>query len=314
LAYQTQDRIRQKFNHIIRAVGLVTTPKQYAFLGFTDNRYYTSDRYIKLDSNWTRADGKPLKGIGFEIELHSVAIAEDYVLANVLKQCVLNKLPDGLFKMQDDCTLGGNSGAECITQVMTKEFIRNHYADWKSFWEACKMFDITADNGCCGMHANLSLGLFGTSKKAQDEAIRKLYYIINKHYDFFKVALHRNGQTTWCGQMDYSCAKTMNLETMSSSHNNCLNYSHYNVGRIEIRLVGGQKNYACFRNTCEMLFFLIDRVKEITWKDCDHLTKIFKGCNSYVFDRIKDNCLSASVITRTEVETIRESVISVHYL
>lgn len=38
----------------------------YAFQGFQGNRYYTSDRYIALDENFNRADGKPLKGYGIE--------------------------------------------------------------------------------------------------------------------------------------------------------------------------------------------------------------------------------------------------------
>lgn len=286
----------------------------YAFCGFSDNKYFTSDRYIKLDEHWNRADGKPLKGIGFEIECECSAIHSDSVLATVLERDVFKCLPDGLFKLQSDGSLGGNSSAECITQVMTKEFIRNHYAGFKTLWERFNMYTITTENSNCGMHANLSLGLFGTSKKVQDDCIRKLYYIINKHYNFFKVAFNRTNDTYYCRQMDYSIAKTMDLNSMPSAHSNALNYSHYVEGRIEIRLVGGQKNFPCFRNTCETIFHLIDAVKVLSWEDCDDLAKIFSGCNSYVFDRIKDNCYRAGVITMDDVNKIRDTVVNVHYL
>ena len=42
--------------------------ESYAFQGYESNKYFTSDRYIKLDENFNRPDGKPLKGYGLEIE------------------------------------------------------------------------------------------------------------------------------------------------------------------------------------------------------------------------------------------------------
>jgi hypothetical protein len=90
--------------------------------------------------------------------------------------------------------------------------------------------------------------------------------------------------------MDYSMAKWMDLDNMDGSHGNCLNYSHYGAGRIEIRLVGGQKNYACFRNTMETVFHVVERCASISWADCDNIAEIFKGCNQYVYDRLESMC------------------------
>ena len=40
----------------------------------------------------------------------------------------------------------------------------------------------------------------------------------------------------------------------------------------------------------ESVFFLCQRVQSISWKDCDNVEKVFKGCNQYVFDRLQSKC------------------------
>jgi len=281
----------------------------YAFCGFRSNKYFTSDRTIKCNEHFQREDGKPMKGYGLEIETGFALARSDVarnILANIMQTAVFPTFPDDLFKMQED---GSISGVECITQVMTKEFIRNHYKDFKTMYnDLFPMFGIRCDDGSCGMHVNISNGLLGTTPKTQEASLRKLYYIINKHYDFFKAAFYRTGSTTYCGRMSCENAKTMDVNAMPSSHYNSFNGSHFREGRIEIRLVGGQKNFACFRNTMEVVFHIVDAVKDLSWADCDDLTKIFKGCNKYVFDRIKSRCYDAGSISLQAVEAIKATV------
>ena len=192
---------------------------------------------------------------------------------------------------------------------MTKEFIRNNYRNFKTMYnDLFPMFGIKCDDGKCGMHVNISVGLLGTTAKIQEESCRKLFYIINKHYNFFKVALYRTGSTRWCGQMNYTNAKTMNVHTMDGSHGNCFNGSHFDAGRVEIRLVGGQKNFACFRNTMEVIFHLVGAVKSLSWKQCDDLVAIFTGCNKYVFDRINTKCRGAGTISAEQCDAIAATV------
>lgn len=285
--------------------------ESYAFEGFRSNKYFTSDRFMPLDANFRRQDGKPLKGFGLEIETECNGISNTTVLAECLDKIVFSHFPADLFKMQRDGSLRGQTSAECITQVMTREFIRNHYANFKLMYDTYfPAFNISCGANC-GMHVNISNAVFGASEKAQTEAVRKLYYIVNHHFDFCCFLFNRDRRnTTYCGRMnaDKARCKTLNLGRQECSHGVCFNLGHWNAGRIEVRLVSGQRNFPCFRNTMESLFHLVDAVKRISWDDCDDLTKIFAGCNQYVYDRLKSKCYDGGTITSAQLDAIRPTV------
>lgn len=281
----------------------------YAFQGFSGNYYFNSDRKIKLDDNFRRADGQPLQGYGLEIETQCTGVSNVRVLAEILSNVVLPKFKFGMdmWKLQRDGSLGGDSSAEIISQVMTESRIRNDYQAYKTmFDEYFPALGISADSytTSCGMHVNVSNALFGKTESEQIEAIKKLYYIVNRNYTVFCKLFYRcPARTRWCGRMDYSDVRNMNIRHASSSHGNCMNLSHFSAGRIEIRLVGGQKNYYCFRNTMECVFHIVKRVRTISWADCDDLVKIFKGCNQYVMKRLPDCGLDSDTL-----EAIRATV------
>lgn len=285
--------------------------ESYAFQGFRSNKYFTSDRYIGLDGSFNRPDGKPLKGFGLEIETECTGIRNATVYAEVLNNVIFPHFPADLFKLQRDGSLSGDSSAECITQVMTREFIRNNYSAFKLMYDTYfPAFGISCGPNC-GMHVNLSNALFGRSEKAQVEAIRKLFYIVNHHYSLCCALFHRDAsRTNYCRQMasskDY--ARNLDLRNAPGGHGVSFNLDHFASGRVELRLVGGQKNYPCFRNTMESVFFLVEAVKRLSWADCDDLVKIFSGCNQYVFDRLKSFCQQRGAITSAQIEAIRPTV------
>lgn len=288
----------------------------YAFAGFGENRYYNSDRYEKLTSSFLRPNGQPCKGFGLEVETEATGIRRQTVLAEVYDKIIFPHFPEGLWKMQNDGSLGGECSAECITQIMTKAFIRNHYKDFKKmFNDYFPAFGISASrSGNCGMHVNVSRALFGAKDETQVKAVRKLLYVINKHFNFFCALFYRQtSHTGYCSRMsNYAVkenAKNADLTSFYSSHGVCLNLGHWNTGRVEIRLVGGQKDFACFRNTMEAVFFLVQKLQKISWDDCDDLAKLFEGCNQYVFDRIRSYCRENGTITSEDVEKIREKVV-----
>ena len=279
--------------------------EEYAFAGFESNKYFTSDRYIKLDENHRRLDGRPIKGFGIEVETECWGIKNYNAYADVLQKIVFSQFPEDLFKLQYDSSLGveeerdswgdveveGAIGVECITQIMTKQFIRNHYKDFKSMYDTYfRHFDISCDrSGNCGMHVNVSNALFGDTREKQVEAIRKLHYFINKNYDFACDLLNRDkDHTDYCDEMYVgSIDDAKEMEIYGGSHGTCMNYSHFDAGRIEIRLVGGQGSYNEFRNTMEVIFFLVDKMTKISWDDLTDMAEVFKGCNQYVTKRLR---------------------------
>ncbi len=291
--------------------GSYHSSEAYAFAGFKGNKYFTSDRYIKLNDNFERVDGKPLKGYGLEIEMECRGITNQTVLAEALNKIIFSHFPDDLFKLQNDCSLDGDTSAEAITQIMTREFIRNHYSDFKLMYNTYFPAFRLCCGASCGMHCNISNGVFGKSEKVQADAIRKLYYIVNHHYDFCCALFTRDpSRTHYCSRMraDKDYCKTMNLSAARSDHGISFNLGHYNAGRIEIRLVGGQKNYGAFRNTMESVFHLCDAVKTLSWDDCGDLVKIFNGCNQYVFDRLNSLCRQSGKITAEQLDAISATV------
>lgn len=277
--------------------------ESYAFAGFESNKYFASDRPILLNENFLRPDGASLKGFGLEIETECWGIRNWRALADILMKVVFTVFPHDLFKLQHDSSLGvcdSNNdealGVECITQVMTKAFIRNHYKDFYAMYDRYfDEFDFSCSrSGNCGMHVNVSNAVFGDTEEKQIEAIRKLHYFINKNYNFACKLFKRNpDRTYYCEQMYYADARAMGIR--GGSHGTCMNYSHFRSGRIEIRLVGGQPDYNAFRNTMECIFFLCDRVRKISWEDLDDMVKVFDGCNQYVAKRLRYCGLDYSV-------------------
>ena len=287
----------------------------YAFRGFTGNWYFNSDRkeeLVEADGQIIRKNGQPLAGYGLEIEVECNGTVNQTVLAEVCDKIIFPvfKFGSDMFKMQNDCSLGGDANVEIISQVMTKSRIRNDYSAYKAmFQKYFPSFGITADSyqTSCGMHVNVSNAVFGKDEEQQADNIRKLYYIVNRHYDFMCRLFYRDPhKTNWCGQMPYFDAQDLDLHSASGSHGNCMNLSHFPEGRIEIRLVGGQKDYYSFLNTMESVFFLCDRVKSLKWSDLNDLGKIFQGCNQYVYKRIDTEC--SAFIDSVEKLRIAESV------
>ena len=267
----------------------------YAYQGFKANKYFTSDRFIKLDEQFQRPDGKPLQGFGLEIETECTGVRNITVLAECFEKIIFNMFPADLFKMQRDSSLQGDTSAECITQVMTREFVRNNYAAFKAMYNTYfPAFGISCSANC-GMHVNISNAVFGNKPESQVEAIKKLLYFVNKNYSLSCHLFHRDMRKThYCRQMAYyttkEACKAADLAYMPSDHGIAFNMGHFREGRIELRLVGGQKNFGCFRNTMETVFHVIDACKRLSWRDMDDMTKVFHGCNRYVLDRLVTMC------------------------
>jgi len=287
----------------------------YAVQGFAQNKYFTSDRTKKLDEHFQLEDLTPLKGYGLEIEVECSRINNAEALAFTLENVAFQYVAKDLFKYQRDGSLNGlSSSVEAITQVMTKEFLRNQYPAFKYAYDVFKLYGIEATANC-GMHCNMSLGLFGTTAATIQEALRKFVYFINKNYQLSCSLVKRDPERAYyCSQMDdwdnKNYAKQFDFSTTNedeSNHGICFNYYHFNSGRVELRLVGGQKTYAAFRNTLETIFHLVEAVKRCSWSEIDDMKKVFKGCNKYVLSRLED-CMNNGTLSRDDYNSIASNI------
>ncbi len=266
----------------------------YARHGFGESRFYTSDRYIRLDEHGLRTDnGMPPCGYGLEIELAS-RLPSTTVLAEVLTKVALAGLPQGIYKMQSDASLGGNSSAEVITQVMSRERVRNLYPVWRDIWKVYFPALLTSPDGSCGMHTNISRSAFGKTRETQEEAMRKLYWVVNRYGAAFAKFLKRE-HFTYCAPQPVP-ARHEELRRFSDGHMCAVNCAHWNeadgTARLELRLVGPQLSWGAFRNTMEFVFALVDGVKTASWRELEAgldraVLALFKGANQYVVDRLR---------------------------
>lgn len=282
-----------------------TTTGNYAYQGFEGGvAYLNSDRALPVheaDGILYRDDGQAIVAGGIEVEVQCNGIHNSNALAEVFEKIITPKFKFGRkqWKMQSDCSLGGRSNLEYISNLCTKGRFRNDYAAYKTMFDVYfPAFGISADSytTTCGMHINFSNAVFGKTEEQQLDAIRKLAYFVNHNYNLCCKLFYRSPERTrYCGRMseldnkDY--CKTLNPNNYYTDHGVCLNLGHYREGRIELRLVGGQANYYCFRNTMETAWFLAERIGKVSWNDIDDMYKVFRGCNQYVVKRLAD-CVS----------------------
>ena len=269
--------------------------EEYATEGFEDGfKVFTSDRTAPADGT--------AKTYGPEIELES-NIDNPTVLAAVLEKIVFPIFPKGLFKHQYDGSLGGNTSTEVICQPMTKAFIRNHYNDFKTMWTFLKSLG-TVPGASCGMHVNIGLPCFGTTREKQEAAIVRLHNYISNNYRAACVLFKRDPDNT------YYCSRRAAVRTFadlsfSNDHHAMTNYSHIEAGaaaRVEIRLIGPQKSFAAFRNTFEVVFHLVDAARN--GRDFTDPVRLWSGCNECVLDRLED-LYCAGGLTLPQYEAIK---------
>lgn len=267
----------------------------YAMQGFTNGFVvWASDRP-------TTADGTK-KTFGYEMEMTS-GINNESALSTCVEYGMEKLFPSGLMKQQRDGSLGRATSTEIITQPMTKAFVRNQYNAFKAFWSFLKERDISPDN-TCGMHTNISMVCFGKTRDAQEKAIMRLHNYLSNNYEMCCALFKRDiNHTQYCRRMraDYL--------DRCGSHGYMMNYAHMDEGaaaRVEIRLVGPQRTFVAFRNTCETVFHLVESAKD--GRDFTNPRSLWRGCNECVVDRLSD-MVSLGFMNQSDFEWIKANSI-----
>lgn len=270
------------------------------------NAFYDGAKYFASDRAKSLYDVTMPKGYAVEWEMTSNLTSDSTILATILNSEFKAHMPENFFKFERDCTVD----IECVSQIGTKAFWRNHYAGMKAIYKYLKTVQTypNANRKSCGMHVNISIANFGKDEATQIANMAKIHRWINateENYQFARAMVHREGSTQWSGRMnpDYL--------DRGGSHYDCMNYSHLEEGtasRLEIRLVGAQQTYGNWRNTMETIFWLVKQSKELSAKDWNNPVKLWSGCNQYVFDRLTDAVAIYGTINAADYETIRANV------
>ena len=265
-------------------------------------KYFASDRAKALET----VDNA--KGYGIEWEMTSCLTSNGTILATILNSEFSAHLPANFFKFEADCTVD----IECVSQIGTKAFFRNHYTAFKAIYKYLKTIQTGPNfgNASCGMHVNISIANFGKTEAQQKANIMKLHNWINRSAESYRFAcamLHRDiNRTGYCNKMQ------PDFLDPCGSHGYCMNYSHLNEGkasRVEIRLVGAQKTYPAFRNTMETVFWLVKQSKELSAEAWTDPVKLWSGCNQYVFDRLQDHFTDMTALEEIRRNVKREDLI-----
>lgn len=254
-------------------------------------KLFTSDRWKPLPPN-AKSYGMEIETACTWINVHNVQGQANESIGALLQEVILKEFPRDLFRWEKD---GSITGAEIVTQCMTKEFIRNHYKEWKNLYDVYfPRFGFTPDYRC-GMHVNIGRALLGGTYAKQLDTARKLCYFVNKHWELSLTLFGRERETQYCARNSHFANKATMKEYdprhAGSDHYTSFNWGHFNESetsaRIELRVVGGQKKFAMFRNTMETVFHMVDACKRVSWNDIDNLEKVFAGCNKYVLSRLE---------------------------
>lgn len=248
--------------------------------------FYASDRRHAVapgyePSETMKARGLRVSGYGLEVEMVNPAISGD-VLANVTKSYVFGAFDSALWKFESDCTVD----LECISQVMSHEFIRNNYAAFHQLFKRLAICGGTTDDPRVGMHINISLSQFGRTSEAARTAAAAFWALMSRpEWDalFCAATNRRESARTYCGRV------TSEEYDTSNSHGRALNYSHIDEGsgRVEFRFVAGQRDFRGFRDTMELIFFAVKRIKSIKNPLTVTPAQFFRGCNKYVVSALR---------------------------
>jgi len=257
---------------------------------YEKRRVFASDRPNDATRDYRLVKDNSLPAMyGIELETEAFGITSSTTYANLLKQVCFQHFHNDLWKVESDISLrGADVAAECITQPMTRAFIRNNYRNFQAMYEMFSAFGIdNARTGDCGQHCHISATCFGRTPGTQNDAIRRFFFIVMRYFKTVCTMTCRNvSNTHYCQRAMPSLAYEMRLDDQFD-HYCAVNLSHYSRGDIEFRVPGGQPDFESFRATLETVFQLVDAAKNLTREQCNDIRNVFRGCNQYVLDALR---------------------------
>ena len=161
-----------------------------------------------------------------------------------------------------------NNGFEIITQPHTEEAF--YKINWQKIFDICKQYGFSShDAGTCGLHIHISRQWLGSTKDAQDLAVRKLILFYHTYwYDIVKLSRRTEHQANDWAQ-DYCVNNRKELAENIKYKNYGRYYAINNCNRntVEFRLGRGTLNAESFYAWIDFNLTLVKNIKKVKMAD-----------------------------------------------
>lgn len=225
------------------------------------------------------ADGQYL-GIEMEVNGRDVSIRnrqfkatdEFYAIANPCSR-------KQVFHCEEDCTVKAEFISNCFTKNSFRAF------NWDILTEQTKKMGNDEKYPTVGFHIHLSKTLLGTDEREQALNFLKLQYVLNKYEnDFFKVSgRNSRSEMSYCGFWSLDQIENLKNRVLASNSDAwyCMPSSHsyalISSGRtIELRICHSTNDSERIRHTLELVWNLVENIKNVRWEKLWCLSKLFK--------------------------------------
>ena len=208
----------------------------------------------------------------FGVELEIDGAGEDDSNASALLRIANQEYP--LAYCKHDGSL--DDGFEIVTQPLSLEY-QLHKMPWPEMLaEAIDLGYLSHQAGTCGLHVHVSRRAFGDTQDAQDNAVARVLYFVERHWaELLRFSRRTQRQMDqWAARYGYrDCPNEMleHVKKGSGSRYTCVNLA--NVDTIEFRLFRGTLKLNTFIATLQMvnricdaaIFLSDDELRDLSW-------------------------------------------------
>ena len=171
-----------------------------------------------------------------------------------------------------------NNGFEIVSHPMTYDYHLNTMNWLDVFESAIKMGYRSHQTSTCGLHVHIGRSAFGKSYEAQEEAIGRVVFFVEKHWNELLKFSRRTVENVnrWASRYGIS---TTAKDTYKNAKNKCsgryvaVNLENYDT--IEFRIFRGTLNYKTFVATLQLIdeicYYAINlsdkEMEDMSWSD-----------------------------------------------
>ena len=154
-----------------------------------------------------------------------------------------------------------NDGFEIVTHPMSLHY-HLHHMPWCEILEKAKDMGYTSHQArTCGLHVHVNRATFGKDRDAQEEAIARVLYFVEKHWNELLVFSRRTQQQLdrWAARYGYKDQPQEMMEHVKKGYGNrytCINLT--NADTIEFRIFRGTLKLNTLIATLQMVSHICD--------------------------------------------------------